>query len=71
MRMTTDKGALFQDLDKGPPNTACTGRWGFSGTYGKHVSGFEFSLLPNRVHARPSASNASRWALRLIKLADV
>jgi len=21
MRMTTNKGALFQDLDKGPPNT--------------------------------------------------
>jgi hypothetical protein len=25
-------------------------------------SGFEFFLLPNIVHARPSASNASRWA---------
>src|SRR3989304_1659231 len=35
-------------------NKACTGRWGFCAIY-KHFSGFEFSLLPNRVHARPSA----------------
>jgi len=44
-----------------PPNKACTGRWGFCAVY-KHFSGFEFFLLPNRVHARPSASNANRWA---------
>ena len=25
-------------------------------------SGFEFFLLPSIVHARPSASNANRWA---------
>jgi hypothetical protein len=43
------------------PNTACTGRWGFCAIY-KHFSDFEFSLLPNRIHARPSASNANRSA---------
>ena len=32
----------------------------------EHFSGFEFSLLPNRVHARPSASNANRWAARAV-----
>ena len=42
-------------------NTACTGRWGFCAIY-KHFPRFEFSLLPSRVHVRPSASNASRWA---------
>ena len=40
-------------------NKACTGRWGFCAVY-KQFSGFEFSLLPSRVHARPSASNANR-----------
>jgi len=44
-----------------PPNKACTGRWGFCVIY-KHFSGFEFFLLPSRVHAHPSASNANRWA---------
>jgi hypothetical protein len=34
---------------------------GFCGIF-KHFSGFEFSLLPNRIRARPSASNASRSA---------
>jgi len=43
----------------GPPNKACTGRWGFCRVY-EHFSGFEFSLLPSRVRARPSASNANR-----------
>jgi hypothetical protein len=41
-------------------NKVCTGRWGFCRIF-KHFSGFEFSLLPNRVHARPSASNANRY----------
>jgi hypothetical protein len=27
----------------------------------KHFSGFEFFLLPNRIHARPHAGNANRW----------
>jgi hypothetical protein len=36
------------------PNTACTGRWGFCDIF-KHFSGFEFFLLPNRIHARPNA----------------
>jgi hypothetical protein len=40
-------------------NKACTGRWGFCAIY-KQFSGFKFFLLPNRIHARPSASNASR-----------
>jgi len=39
----------------------CTGRWGFCAIY-KHFSGFRFSLLPNSFSARPSASNANRWA---------
>jgi cyclase len=45
------------------PNKACTGRWGFCGIF-EHFSGFEFSLLPSRIHARPSASNANRWAAK-------
>jgi hypothetical protein len=46
-------------------NTACTGRWGLPLC---GVCGFQaffwlrVFLLPSRVHARPSASNASRWA---------
>jgi len=28
----------------------------------KHFPGFEFILLPSRVHARPPAGNANRWA---------
>jgi hypothetical protein len=43
------------------PNKACTGQVGFCGIF-KHFSGFEFFLLPGIVHARPPASNASRWA---------
>ena len=27
-------------------------------------AGFEFFLLPSRVHARPTATNAIRWAAR-------
>jgi hypothetical protein len=34
----------------------------------KHFSGFEFFLLPNRIHVRPSASKSNRWALTLIKI---
>jgi hypothetical protein len=26
------------------------------------MSGFDFFLLPNRIHTRPQAGNASRWA---------
>jgi mannose-6-phosphate isomerase-like protein (cupin superfamily) len=44
-----------------PSNKACT-RWvGFCGIF-KHFPGFEFFLLPNRIHARPHAGNANRWA---------
>ena len=43
----------------GAPNTACTGRRGFCDVF-EPFSGFEFSLLPNIVHVRPAASNASR-----------
>ncbi len=50
-----------------PPNTACTGRWGFCAIF-EQFSGFEFFLLPNRVHARPSASNANRWTLSITPL---
>ena len=31
----------------------------------EHFSGVEFFLLPSRVHARPSASNANRWAAQV------
>jgi len=40
-------------------NKACSGRLGFCGIF-KHFSGFEFFLLPSRVHARPAAANAIR-----------
>jgi len=53
-------------IQRPPPNTACTGRWGFCGIF-EHFSGFEFFLLPNRIHARPSASNANRWAVDWVK----
>ena len=46
---------------KALPNKACTGQVGFVAIF-KHFSGFEFILLSNRVHARPPASNANRWA---------
>ena len=42
------------------PNTACTGQVGVCAIF-KRFSGFEFILLPGRVHARPPASNANRW----------
>ena len=41
---------------------ANTGRWGFCAIY-KHFSGFEFFLLPNIVHARPSAMLRERKPL--------
>jgi hypothetical protein len=40
----------------------CTRQVGFCAIFG-HFSGFEFFLLPSRVHGRPSASNANRWAV--------
>ncbi|MDP1716153.1 MAG: hypothetical protein Q8L41_15555 [Anaerolineales bacterium] len=48
---------------KNAPNKACTDEVGFCGTYGKHFSGFEFSLLPSRIHARPSAMLRERKPL--------
>ena len=48
--------AVYQDNEArvalNAPNTACTGRWGVCGIF-KHFSGFEFPLLPNRIHACP------------------
>jgi len=35
---------------------------GFGGIF-EYFSGFEFFLLPNRIHARPHAGNANRWAV--------
>ncbi|MEK6753484.1 MAG: hypothetical protein AABZ00_14600 [Chloroflexota bacterium] len=60
--MTNDKIASNKHCHIGisPPNTACIGRWGFCAIF-KHFSGFEFLLLPSRVHTRPSAGNAIRW----------
>jgi hypothetical protein len=46
-------------ISKKPPNTAHTGRWGFCGIF-KHFSGLGFILPSERIHARPSASNANR-----------
>jgi len=43
------------------PNKACSRLVGFVPTY-KHFSGFEFFLLSKRIHARPPAANAGRWA---------
>jgi len=42
------------------PNSACTGQVGFVASF-RHLSGFEFFLLPKLVHARPPASNANRY----------
>jgi hypothetical protein len=50
-------------INKKQANKTCTGRWGFCGIL-KHFPGFEFFLLPNIVHARPSARNANRWAAK-------
>jgi len=44
------------------PNKACTGRWGFCGFF-EYFSGFEFFLLPSRIHARPSAMLRERQPL--------
>jgi len=45
------------------PNKACSGLAGFCAIY-KHFSGFEFFLLPSRIHARPHVTNANRWAAK-------
>jgi len=49
-----------------PPNTACTRLVGV-GAFTRHFSSFKFSLHPNRLHARPPAGNASRWAVDSVK----
>jgi len=55
---------------KSAPNTACVDAgdccFAACGTHGKNFSGFEFSLLPNRIHAHPSAMlrERHRWATR-------
>jgi hypothetical protein len=46
-------------------NKACSGQVGFCGIF-KHFSGFGFFLLPSRIHARPLATNANRWAGKLL-----
>jgi len=38
---------------------------GFVAIY-KHFSGFKFPLLPSRVHARPHATYANRWAVHFM-----
>jgi hypothetical protein len=46
-------------------NKACAGRWGLTLRGARHLRAFfrvEFSLLLNRIHARPNASNAYREA---------
>ena len=51
------------------PKTARIGRWGFCNTLrGKHFSGFEFFLLPSRVHARPSDSSEAQTVDRILAI---
>jgi hypothetical protein len=49
---------------KMPPNKACSGWWGFCG-FDKHFSGFRFFLLSGIIPARPTTTNANRWATTL------
>jgi len=53
---TTQNRLTQRALDAGDCRSAACG------TNGKHFAkcGFEFSLFPNRFHARPSASNDNR-----------
>ncbi|MCL4259225.1 MAG: hypothetical protein KJZ52_01245 [Anaerolineales bacterium] len=44
------------------PNKACSGWWGVCG-FDKHFSGFGFFLLSGIIPARPTTTNANRWAL--------
>jgi hypothetical protein len=64
MQNRSDSASTIGYWQASPPNKACTGQVGFCGFF-KQSSGFEFFLLPNRVHARPPASNANRWAASL------
>ncbi|CAG0971145.1 hypothetical protein ANRL3_01508 [Anaerolineae bacterium] len=43
------------------PNTACSGRWGFCAFF-KHFSTYQHFPFGRRSAARPSATNANRWA---------
>jgi hypothetical protein len=60
-RSAASRGAVATDLRRALDGGDC--RFAACGTYGKHVSGFEFSLLQSIIHALPAASNANRWAL--------
>jgi hypothetical protein len=44
-----------------PPNTACSGRWGFGRIFGDFCAGVEFwrGAFP----VRPTAAYANRWAV--------
>jgi len=48
-------------------NKACSGWWGFCG-FDKHFSGFGFFLLSGIIPARPTTTNANRWAFVLQKV---
>jgi len=48
------------------PNTACTRRVGVGGIF-KLFLASGFSYISSRVHARPHAGNANRWALVIIQ----
>jgi hypothetical protein len=56
----------LESYSKRRQKTGRTGRRRFSGIF-EHFSGFEFFLFPNIVHARPTASNTDRWAIRCEK----
>ena len=46
------------------PNTACSERWGALRQAFRGCLALSFFLLPSKVHARPHAGNANRWAAR-------
>ncbi len=53
-----------------PPNTACSGRLGFCAIY-KHFLHSNRILLTSRIHARPVAANADRWARGFCRRIDI
>jgi hypothetical protein len=60
MELASDK-RVWRFFNQTQANKARTGRWGFCGIF-KHFPRFKLFLLPNRIHARPSANNATRYA---------
>ncbi len=66
LKLTTSNAGSVDPIDpcsnpQKTPNTACTGQVEVCAIF-KQFSGFEFILLPSRVHARPSASTPQKHA---------